>query len=138
MLTFDNITAARDALFGFRYTGMTGLPADVIEMVSKLCASPSPVDQIVRTSEFLYARRADINDAGRSLAAGLIAFATVNAWHGLLEGDRGNGMVQSLRRELGDTPPSGHEWPLAANDPAPLAEFVAAPTPPPASPPTAV
>ena len=138
MQTFDTITAARDALFGYRYTGMVGLPADVIEQVGKLCASPSPVDQIVRTGELLYARKVDLNDAGRSLAGGLIAFATVNAWHGLLEGDRGNGMVQALRRDLNETPPSGHSWPLAANDPAPLTEFVAAPTPAPAPPPTAV
>ena len=134
MLTFDSITTARDALFSFRYTGMTDLPADVIAQVGTLSSSPSPVDQIVRTGEFLYARKADLNDAGRSLAAGLISFATVNAWHGLLEGNRGDGIVQALRRDLKETAPSGTSWPLEANDPAPLAEFAAQPVAVPATP----
>lgn len=124
MLTFDTITECRNAIMDYRAGALTTEPEAVVTKVRDLSASPSPVDQIVRTGEYLYAKRAEISADGQSLAGGLVAFATVNGWFGLLENERGNKIVQAIRRDLGETPPTGVEWPDPADDPAELPQFV--------------
>lgn len=119
MMTFDNITAARNGIMDYRAGALSGEPEGVITKVRDLSASPSPVDQIVRIGEYLYANRAEISNDGKDLCGGLIAFATVNGWYGLLESDRGNKIVQAIRRDLGEDPPAGMEWPVAGDDPEP-------------------
>lgn len=123
MNTFGNLAAAREAIMVYRFGPLLEESAPVIAAVQELSASASPVDQVVRLGEFLYARRATIADSGKDLAGGLIAFATINGWHNLLADDRGNRIVQALRRDLGETPPVGLEWPDEADDPAPLQIF---------------
>lgn len=123
MQTFDNLAAAREAIMTYRFGPLLDEGETVIETVQLLSAAVSPVAQVMHIGEYLYARRADIADSGKDLAGGLIAFATVNAWHGLLNDDRGNKIVQALRRDLGETPPIGLEWPDEVDDPAPLAMF---------------
>jgi hypothetical protein len=88
-------------------------------------ASPSPVDKIVGVGEVIYAMGATATDDARTLAAGLVEFASRYSWHGLATDGRGAGMVAALRRDLGeDAPLSG--WPAADTDPAPRADLVAA------------
>ena len=79
--------------------------AAIIAAVEGFALLPSPVDQIVRTGEYLYAQRAEISDAGKALAGGLIAFATGNGWHGLRDDGRGDAMVAAL----GEVPPVSAE-----------------------------
>lgn len=117
MQTFDNITAAREAVMVYRFGPLLAEAPDVIAKVQALSSSPSPVDAIVRVAEYLYAQRATIAAAGVDLCGGLIAFATLNGWYGLLDGDRGNRIVQAIRRDLGETPPAGLAWPEPASDP---------------------
>jgi hypothetical protein len=123
MITFDTIVAAREAIAAYRAGALLEESTTIIDKVAELHASPSPVDQIVRIGEYLYARRADIADEGKALLGGLIGFATIYGWHGLLTDDRGDRIVQAMRRDLGETPPEGEEWPLPASDPPALAIY---------------
>jgi hypothetical protein len=102
MLTFATIGDARNAIMDFRADHFSALPETLRPRFRELTASPSPVDQIVNVGEFLWANRATVDNDAKALAGGLIAFATINAWHGLLEGDRGNRIVRNLRKEIGE------------------------------------
>lgn len=117
MQTFDNISDARNAIMDFRADHFADVPEDMRARFRELSASPSPVDQIVGVGEFLYANRERLTDASRALLGGLIAFATPNAWHGLIEDDRGNRIVQAMRRDLGEKAPAGSTFPKPADDP---------------------
>ena len=105
MDTFDNIAAARDAIAGYCAGPLLDEGAAIIAAVEAFNVLPSPVDQIVRTGEYLFAQRAEISDAGKTLAGGLIGFATGNGWHGLVDDGRGDAMVQTLASDLGEVPP---------------------------------
>ena len=104
----------------YRFGPLVGEEAEIVAKVEALSVSPSPVDQIVQLGEYLYAHREDVADEGKDLGGALIAFATINGWHGLLEADRGNRIVQAMRRDLGETPPAGLDWPEPEDDPAPI------------------
>ena len=130
---FESITDARNAIMDFRAAHGMSLPEDIQPTFRELSVSPSPVDQIVKTGELLYARREELTPAASALAAGLISFAVMQGWHGLSEGGRGEGIVVALRRELGETPPTGSAWPDPEADPAPSDVYVLpAPQPAPA------
>lgn len=102
MLTFDTITDARNAIMDYRADHFGALPANLRTRFKELSASPSPVDQIVGVGEFIWANRAVVDNDAKALGGGLIAFATTNAWHGLLEDERGNRIVRNLRKEIGE------------------------------------
>jgi hypothetical protein len=121
MQTFANHTDARNAIFDFP---VPSLPVDMVDTFRALRGSPSTVDQIVGLGEFLYARRAEVSDAAKELAGGLIAYATIHAWHGLADNDRGDGIVKAMRRDIGDAAPAGTSWPDKDADPAPLREYL--------------
>jgi hypothetical protein len=103
MQIFDNITEARAGIMVYSSGPLLTESAEIIAKIQELSVLPSPVDQIVQLGEYLYTKAADISDEGKSLAGGLIAFATANGWHGLLDDNRGNLMVQDLCRDLGVT-----------------------------------
>lgn len=119
-MTFDTIAAAREAIMTYRFGALLEEGATIIAKVQALSASPSPVDQIVRTGEYLYSQRALVADDSLDIAGGLIAFATINGWHNLLADNRGNRIVQALRRDLGEDPPAGMDWPAPETDPVSL------------------
>jgi len=125
--TFNSITDARNAIMDFP---ISDLPEKLRPKFRELRGSPSPVDQIVRLGEFLYANRVGLTDEAWSLAGGLISFGAINAWHMLNEDSRGDRIVQAIRRDMGETPPAGTSFPPADQDPAPLPEY--APVVPPA------
>lgn len=102
MQTFETISAAREAIMDFRADHFAELDERFKARFRELSASPSPVDQIVGLGEFIYANREDMDDAAKALGAGLIAFANVNAWHGLLDDSRGSRIVGNLRKDLGE------------------------------------
>jgi len=102
MQTFDTIGEAREGIMEFRAEHFGGVPEIARKQFKELAASPSPVDQIVRLGEFVWANRDILDAEAWSLGAGLISFATINAWHGLLENDRGNAIVANLRKMLGE------------------------------------
>lgn len=114
MKTFETISDAREGIMDLP---VTALPENLQERFRALRSSPSPVDQIVGLGEFLYANRADLPADFVDVAAGLVAFATANAWHGLLEDNRGNDMVQVLRRDMGEKPFPGTKFPTDGNEP---------------------
>lgn len=101
MDTFDSIAAARDAIAGYCAGPLLDEGAAIVTAVEAFNVLPSPVDQIVGTGEYLYGERAEISDAGKTLAGALIAFATGNGWHGLRDDGRGDAMVAAL----GEVPP---------------------------------
>lgn len=118
MQTFASITDARNGIADFRADHFGDLPEELRARFRELSGSPSPVDQIVGVGEFLYANRDRLPDAGRDLVGALISFATINAWHGLLDDDRGNLIAQAMRRDLGEKAPAGSKFADAASDPA--------------------
>jgi len=127
MQTFETITDARDAIMDFRADHFADLDQRFRARFKELSASPSPVDQIVGLGEFVYANREAMPDSAKALGAGLIGFATTNAWHGLLDDDRGNRIVANLRKDLGEIKSAP-----AAPDPRPgylIAAEVEAPAP---------
>jgi hypothetical protein len=122
----SNHIEALTAIQNFVADHASDLPEDVRALIITATSQPSPVDTIVSVGELLYARRADLGNEARELAAGCISFAALNGWHGLALDGRGAKIVGALRRELGHDHPSG-EWPAAEDDPEPLAQYVAAP-----------
>ena len=102
MKTFDTITDARNAIMDYRADFGSEIPAYLRSRFRDLSASPSPVDQIVGVGEFIWANREDMPKSSYDLGAGLIAFATTNAWHGLLDDDRGNVVGADLLLNLAD------------------------------------
>ena len=63
MIIFDAIAAARDSITVYCASEED---AAIIAEVEAFNVLPSPVDQIVRTGEYLFAQRAGISDAGKA------------------------------------------------------------------------
>jgi len=96
-----DITAARRVMRQYLAHAEGKLPDDTFEQLETLSDSPSPVDQIVRTADLLYARRDELDDAGRTAGAQLASFAAVNAWHGMGgASNRGGLIAQALLRDI--------------------------------------
>ena len=125
MKSFDSPTDAIAAIRDFQRTPPAGISDHLAAKLREVADSMSPVVAICGVGEALYANRAELNDDAKELCAGLIAFAASFGWHGL-GGTRGLGIVQAMRRDAGETSPTG-KWPDAENDPAPNESY--APTP---------
>jgi hypothetical protein len=93
---------ARNGIMDFREDHGADIPTHIRPRFRELSASPSPVDQIVGVGELIFANMDQLPNSALDLGAGLIAFATINAWHGLLEDDRGNAIVANLRKKMGE------------------------------------
>lgn len=102
MQTFESLIDARNAIMDFRAAHGSDLPEHLSGRFRDLSASPSPVDQIVGLAEFIYANRDQVTQPTLLLGAGLAAFATVNAWHGLVEDNRGDSILSNLRKDAGE------------------------------------
>lgn len=122
MQTFDTHAAAREAIMDFRADSFGELDTRFKARFKEIAASPAPVDTYVNLAEFIYANRADMPDTAKALAAGLMAFATANAWHGLLEDSRGDRIVANLRKDLGEikSAPPAPEAKMGMLIPAPV------------------
>lgn len=96
-----DIPGARRALRQYLVYADGKLPEATYTRFEELTDSPSPVDQIVRSTELLYAKREELDDEGRTLVAQLAGFAAVNAWHGMADGNRGGLIAQAMRRDMG-------------------------------------
>lgn len=125
MTPITDITGARRAIRGYLAYADGKLPADTFIRLEDLADSPSPVDQIARSAELLYARRDELDDEGRTLVGQLASFAATNGWHGMADGNRGGLIAQAMRRDMGLMVEPGQPKPQpAADDPKPAAEFV--------------
>lgn len=117
MLIFASMTDARNAIMDYP---TSALPAYLRDRYRALRGSPSPMQQIAQLGEFIYANRAAIDDEGRALGCGLIAHANLNGWNPQYLGtdNRGDRIVQALRRDLGEqNPVDGASWPEPSTDP---------------------
>jgi len=120
-MALTDIPAARLAVLQF----MALLPEEVDGIRDTLleqAAHVSPVDQICGLGEAIYALRDEASEPARRLAIDLIAFASANAWHGLLSDQRGLRMTAALHRSLGDEAPEDG-WPAPNTDPAARPDF---------------
>lgn len=77
----------------------------------------SPVDYIVKASEYLYAVAGELDNEGREIAAELANMASLNGWHEMTV--RGNQMVMALRRANGEEVSQPE-----ADDPHPKEEYL--------------
>jgi hypothetical protein len=128
----DNIHAA-EVVTEFFYTGSLSEPHR--EALKAFVFAPSIFSTVVKTCEYLYAHRDEIDDVARMLVARLASFAAQNGWGELGHDNRGGLIHQAMARDLGRKLLPGQPKPQAAeNDPAPLAEYARA-IPAPASPP---
>jgi len=124
MRTFDTITDAREAIMDFRADHLKDLPEELQAKFKAQAASPSPVDQIVGVMELLYANKEGLSNEAKDLIGGLAAFATVNAWHGLAEDERGSKIVQAMSRDLGEKLIPGFKAPKPEADPAAKDQYI--------------
>lgn len=77
----------------------------------------SPVDQAVQTCEALYAARADLDTAGRTLCGQLASFCAANDFHGMGGADnRGLGILRAMRIDLAEITAGDPETPPAPLD----------------------
>ena len=125
MQTFDSIADARNAIMDYRADHGSELKDYLTKRFRELSASPSPVDQIVGLAEMIWANREDMPKSSYELGAGLVAFATVNAWHGLQENNRGDAILANFRKLLGEvksapTPPDAAVGAKVESAPAPV------------------
>lgn len=125
-----DISEARQAITGFLMGDAATLPSDLRDRLMVEASSASPVDQIARTAELLYANKEDAGQQGRNLCAKLSHFGGLNGWHNLRDG-RGTAMCWAMMRRNGLDAPAGITFQDESDDPEPLAEFVP-PTPAPA------
>lgn len=126
---FADITAARRAIRAYLRTADDHLAEDTLATFEDLADSPSPVDQIVRSADLLYARRDELNDEGRNLVGGLASFAATNFWHGMATDNRGGRIAQAMERDLGRKTPNPQD-----GDPQPAREYIRQEQPAPAVP----
>lgn len=126
MLVVSDPVAARALLTGLAATpGFPALSLSTRAALIEAASAVSVVDAVCRSVELMFARRGELDGFLLQAAAGLAAFATAHAWHGLGEGGRGAGIMAALRRAAGEPHPTGGSWPDESQDPAPLAEFAA-------------
>ncbi len=71
------------------------------KIIALMGPGTSPVDFVVKSSEYLYAVAADLSPEGQEVAAQTAFLAAVNGWHGMTT--RGQQMVNYYRREAGET-----------------------------------
>lgn len=102
-----------------------GLPEATREQLLQFANHPSPVYRIVNTAEALYAIKGELTAPGRAITAQLAQFAAIGGFFGMAE--RGQKIALAMNRIGGFAPPAGLQWPPAADDPPPLAEFVGEP-----------
>ena len=122
MQTITTNTEARVYMMGFLVNHGTGLPDSLVAAVQLLMAAASPVDQMVKVAELLYASKDVLNNEARSLAGSLAAFCAENYWHGLDVDDRGHKIKKAMMRDMGEPAPTGG-WPAPADDPEPSPQF---------------
>jgi hypothetical protein len=120
MEPIEDITGARKVIRRYLAHAEGKLPDDTFEQLEKLSDSPSPVDQIVRTVDLLYARRDELD--GRTAVAQLASFAATNYWHGMGASNRGGLIAQAMMRDV-DT----GEAKVEDADPTPSASFIRRP-----------
>lgn len=100
------------------------VPGAVADAVTKYFVSP--VDKVVTVAEALYAaaQMNCLDEAGMILAVQATNFCMMNSWHAIGQTARGTGVIQALRRQLGDDTVTQ----TPAQDPAPNGVYM--PTPP--------
>lgn len=82
------------------------MPTTVAVPVSNAVTNyfPSPVDKIATAAEALYAsaQLGQLDQAGMTLVVQAANFCMMNGWHDIGQTGRGTGIVQAMRRMLGD------------------------------------
>jgi len=100
--TLDSVTDVLNAIMDFRADHGGEVPERLRARFRELSGSPSPVDRMVGVGEFIWANRAELPQEAKELGAGVIAFCTLNGFHGLLDDNRGDRIVSHLRAEMGE------------------------------------
>lgn len=125
-MTIDSPIAARGAIMSYINTVSAELAAGIIEYAN----SPSPIEAIAMTAEYLYAHQADLNDAGRDLCGSLASFCAQHFFFGMGEDQRGARIALAMRRENGEE----GTFPDPETDPALHVQFAPASIPLPPEP----
>lgn len=126
MIVLQDVVAARAALTGLGASAdFAALAPATKAALLETASEVSVVDAVCKSAELIYARTAEFGPLLLGLGAGLTALGAMNGWHGLALNERGVGMMSALRREAGDDHPTGGTWPDPAEDPAPLAQYLA-------------
>jgi hypothetical protein len=115
---------------------------DTFDRLEALSDSPSTIDVMVNAGELLYARRNELDSAGRNFVHALMTLAWQGGFYDLRKDNRGIRIAQSMARDEGEQPPVGMAWPDPSTDPSAAPQFLApvatpeaaAPPPPPSVP----
>lgn len=137
MHLYSGIAEASDAARSFFIINRSELPAVAVDKLQTLVGTgASPIDLVVAFVEIAFANRGEVPVEMLEIAAGL---GLVILQYGFYEslGGRAEGIVMALRRDSGEAPPAGLEWPVAAADPAPDSRYAEQPLAPASPPPGA-
>ncbi len=122
MTPFADIPEARRAMRRYLSVAEGVLPQPTFERLEDLADSPSPTEVIATSAELLYARRHQLDDAGRTITGQLAAFAAAWGLFGMATANRGGLIFQAMGRDL-----AAGEVATDAVDPAPAPQFVEQP-----------
>jgi len=120
-MSYETLSAAKQSLQAYLIDAGAALPGEVRDRLIATSAEMNAGDCIARSAEALYAARADLDNAGRLVCAGLAQLASQHGFHGLSE--RGWLIAQVMRRDAGVPAPNGQSWPDESADPEPHPEF---------------
>lgn len=122
MMNFENAPDALSALRAYVMALPAETPEHLRDALNNAVLRDAQVPGLINAGEALYANLAVVDEAGKHLCAGLIAFATMHGWNGLGEG-RGTAIIKAALREAGETPAWAKK--NKAADPEPLQAFTA-------------
>lgn len=109
-ITLESPIAARGAIMAYLNTASPALAAGIIPFAN----SPSPIEAIAMTAEYLYANHSDLDNAGRDLCGSLASFCAQHYLFGFGDDQRGARISLAMRRENEED----GEFPEPENDPA--------------------
>lgn len=113
-MAFNDVKEVRQGIIAFIESGMPGADDELKGRIRDAFANPSPVDQMMDVAEHIYALRDTAPDEAKVLATDVIEFAIPFGFKGSQQGNRGQKMVDALKRR-GAIPA------IAENDPEPKA-----------------
>jgi len=100
------------------------IPQAVIDLLHAATIKLSPVDRVCQSAEVIYCNRHQFDDEGKTLGVRLTAFAISNSFQRIGTEERGMGVINALRRDMGHERVLG-EWPDPSEDPEANSKYTA-------------
>lgn len=123
MEILNNPGEALQAIGLFTALHLNDQPEEVRAPLLEVMTGADSFMRIINTGEFIWAHRAELTDDAKGLGAQLAHYGGTWDLHFYKQG-RGYAMARALRRDVGETPPPGEEWPDPSEDPEARPEWL--------------